>query len=175
MLDAACKYGFLYERSVVVDNIRQYIIQVTVAALLCSIVTQVVGEKSPSASVVRLITGTFMFLCLVSPLANFRLRDLTTYFDGLSVQTDQSVSQGQLAAFEEMSAIIKSKTETYIMDKGAIYGANLQVVVTLEQGSVPAPCGVRISGSISPYAKTQLQNLISQDLGIPLEAQIWTG
>ena len=175
MPDAAGQYGFFYERGDVVENIRQYMIQVTAAALLSGIVIQVIGEKSPSASVVRLITGAFMFLCIINPLTNFQLGDLTAYFDSLTVQTDQSVSQGQLAAFEEMSAIIKLKTETYIMDKAATFGANLQVVVTLDHGSIPTPCGVRISGSISPYAKTQLQNVIAQDLGIPLEAQTWTG
>ena len=93
------------------ENIPQYIMQIVSAALLCSVVTQVVGEKNPSATVVKMITGTFMFLCLVNPLANLRLQDLTKYFDSLSLQTDQSVNEGQLAAFEEMSAIIKSKTE----------------------------------------------------------------
>ncbi len=157
------------------ENIRQYIMQIVSAALLCSVVTQVVGEKSPSATVVKMITGTFMFLCLVNPLANLRLQDLTKYFDSLSLQTNQSVNEGQLAAFEEMSAIIKSKTEAYILDKAATYNASLEVVVTLNRDTVPTPCGVRISGSISPYAKTQLQNVIAQDLGIPVEAQIWTG
>lgn len=157
------------------ENIRQYIIQIVSAALLCTVVTQAVGEKSPCAMVVKMITGIFMFLCLVNPLANLRLQDLMKYFDSLSLQTDQSVSDGQLAAFEEMSAIIKSKTETYILDKAATYNASLEVVVTLNQDSIPTPCGVRISGSISPYAKTQLQNVIARDLGIPVEAQIWTG
>ena len=157
------------------EGLRQYILQIIAAALLCSIVIRFVGEKGASAPVIRMITGVFMLLTLASPLAHIRLNDLSFYFDRLTQETDQAVGMGQSAAFEELKTIIKSKTEAYILDKATAYGANLEVDVELDGSSPPVPCGVQIGGSISPYGKKQLQNYISESLGIPLEAQIWTG
>lgn len=157
------------------EALRQYILQIVAAGLLCGIVIHFVGEKGTAAALIRMITGVFMLLTLVSPLADIHLNDLSYYFDQVSLETDHAVGLGQSAALEELSAIIKTKTEAYILDKAETYGAKLTVKVELDGSSPPVPCGVQIGGSISPYGKKQLQTYISESLGIPLEAQTWTG
>ena len=49
-----------------------------------------------------------------------------------------------------------------------------KVEVTVDTSQTPVPNAVRVSGQISPYGKKQLQQMIANDLGIALEAQIWT-
>ena len=39
---------------------------------------------------------------------------------------------------------------------------------------IPIPIKVRLSGKASPYAKGQLQQIITEELGIEKENQIWT-
>ena len=52
---------------------------------------------------------------------------------------------------------------------------DLQIAVEVEldghNGNIP--CGVVISGSVSPYGQTQLGGYIEDTLGIAKENQIW--
>ena len=65
------------------------------------------------------------------------------------------------------------ETSSYILEKAKAYDARLEGAVTVDDSAVPAPCAVRIQGSISPYGRQQLQRIIQEDLGIKLEAQEW--
>ena len=51
--------------------------------------------------------------------------------------------------------------------------AVLDVEVTLNDDDPPVPCGVKITGSISPYSKEMLSSFIANDLSIAKEDQIW--
>lgn len=76
-------------------------------------------------------------------------------------------------ASEELRTIIKSRVEAYILDKAESYGAKLKVEVMLSEDQVPVPMSVRITGSISPYGKKMVTQLIREDLGIASEEQVW--
>ena len=69
--------------------------------------------------------------------------------------------------------IIKARTQAYILDKARSLDVALTVEVFLDDATIPAPCGVRIEGAISPYAKKVLSQMMKDDLGIPPEEQIW--
>jgi len=52
----------------------------------------------------------------------------------------------------------------------------LKLDVEVELGDCePVPASVRITGPASPYARTQLQKRITDELGIPKERQQWIG
>ena len=74
-----------------------------------------------------------------------------------------------------MRTIIKGETEAYILDKAASLGVELEVDVLLEDMYPMAPKTVRLSGSVSPYVRNRLQNIIAEELGISKENQIWIG
>jgi hypothetical protein len=59
------------------------------------------------------------------------------------------------------------------LDKAADFGAQIEVTVSVTMDAVPIPCGVRISGAYSPYARLRLGEIIHQELGIGEEAQNW--
>ena len=67
------------------------------------------------------------------------------------------------------------RTESYILEKAKALNCDLQVEVILSSDATPVPEQVRISGSISPYAKQAISTMLTEDLGIDREAQIWTG
>jgi hypothetical protein len=73
---------------------------------------------------------------------------------------------------EALQSRIIASSEAYILDKAAAYRLNLVVSVALDEQSM-TPIAVEIQGDAAPAAKTALQNVIAQDLGIPPEAQIW--
>ena len=116
-----------------------------------------------------------MALTVVSPWTSVKFNDLTDYFENLSAMADVSVSDGENMAREELETIIKSRAQAYILDKADSFGADLTVEVILSSSEIPIPCGVRIAGEISPYGKNRLSQMITEDLAIALEDQIWTG
>lgn len=157
------------------DGVRGYLIRLTAAAIVCGIVTGVLGKKGTLGAVIQLLAGVFMVITIVSPWTKIRLNGFGEYFDSLSLEAASAAADGENTARETLADIIKSETEAYILDKADSFGATLTVEVILDDAAVPAPCGVRISGSISPYGKSELSRIIEEDLAIALEDQIWTG
>ena len=73
-------------------------------------------------------------------------------------------------AEQELRRIIIARTQTYIMDKAASFGVTVDVEVVLNEYT---PQSVILKGSVSPGAKAQLTAWITENLGIPKEAQQW--
>lgn len=156
------------------NSVGAYILRLTAAAVICGLISGIVGTKGTLASVVKLITGLFLCFSVISPVLKVNVGNLTGYLEDLQVSGDEIVAEGEIEAKKELETIIKSKTEAYILDKAASYGAEVAVEVSVDTSQMPVPDAVRVSGQISPYGKKQLQQIIANDLGIALEAQIWT-
>ncbi len=156
------------------DGIRTYLLQITAAAMLCGIVTGILGKKGMLGTTVKLLSGIFMALAVVSPWLNLRLDSLQSFMGSISFDASSAVAEGEFSATQEMKAIIKQKVEAYILDKADSLGAEINANVSLCGDAMPAPNGVTISGKFSPYAKSVLSAYIADDLGIDLEDQIWT-
>ncbi len=155
------------------DGIREYLIRLTAAALVCGIVTSLVGKKGSIGSVIKLLVGIFMMMTIVSPWMRIRFDSLESYFEDISTHAQVLVDEGENAVRDDLATIIKEKTQAYILDKANSFGAELTVEVSVDGSELPVPNVVRISGSISPYGRKQLESIITQELGIALEDQIW--
>jgi hypothetical protein len=175
MFAAVDQHRMFFERGGMMDAMRQYIISVTAAAILCGIVKGIHFGDGASGALIRLIAGIFLALVVVSPLSGIRIEDFLTCTRDYSLAGDTAAALGEDAAIEAMASVIKSNTEAYILDKAAAMEAALAVEVTLSDELPPVPVEVRLSGDISPYIKTRLQSILEDDLGISKENQIWTG
>jgi hypothetical protein len=156
------------------EQVRTYLLSVIAAAVICSLVTAIPGKSGSISSVLKLMTGIFMAVTVLSPLVPFQLPNIQSYMDTFHADAITAVSAGQHMADSDMRQIIKSRVEAYILDKAAAYGVDLTVEVSLTDDEVPVPCGVKLSGAVSPYAKLTLSNMLVEDLGIRKEEQIWT-
>jgi len=157
------------------ESIREYLLGVTVAALCCSVLVSVLGKKGMAGSTVKFLCGIVMLLSVLGPLVNIRFGSFGDILDDISLEGESAAVFGQEAAQKEYSDIIKKRTAAYILDKAKSLGAELMVEVTLNDAIPPVPCAVRLSGSITPYAKKVLSETISRDLGIKTEEQTWNG
>jgi hypothetical protein len=155
------------------DQIRRYLLSVIAAAILCGIVNTLIGKKGSANSVVKLIAGLFMAFTVISPLVTVRLTNISDYFSDLSAQGEAITADGEAIALEELCAIIKSRTEAYILDKAVSMDLDLEVEVTLSSENPPLPCAVIIKGSAAPYEKVVITEYIAKDLGISKEDQLW--
>ena len=153
------------------EALRQYVISVVAGAILCGIALRLV-PKGALSQIMKLLCGLILTLCVLRPMVKAELLN-SIRFDGSFF--DDAVSTAALG--EEYSArairdIIKSETEAYILDKARSLGAKILAEVSLTTDGVPA--GVRVTGSLSPYAKAALADYISRELGISKENQVWT-
>ena len=157
------------------ESVREYLLCITVTALCCSILSTILGKKGMCGNAVKFLCGIVMILAVVGPLLNLQMSNLKSTFHDLSLETGSITAFGQESALKEYADIIKDRMAAYILDKAESLGAELTVEVTLSEEVPLVPCGVKLSGAISPYAKKVLSDTIARDLGINAEEQVWTG
>ena len=154
-------------------DIKSYILGIVIAAIICGIVQGLVDIKTTAGKVVTLLSGLFMAFTVLTPIADISFRDVTAYFDSLSVQADSYAQEGSAAAFDSMRGIIKSRTSAYILDKADSMGLEITVEVGFDGGDDTVPSSVVIGGDVTPYKREVLAIYIENNLGITKEHQQW--
>lgn len=155
------------------EGVREYLLSVTSAAMLCSIVSVLTGEKGSQAGVVKLICGLFLCFTVISPFTKVRISDFSDFASNILTEGEQATREGEDYSEQALRQIISDETRAYIMDKARTYGAEIDVQVTLSEDETPVPETCIISGNISPYVRQQLKKILINDLGIPEENQTW--
>lgn len=154
------------------DGIRGYFLCVVAAAIICAVAGSL-SIKGTSKAVVKLISGIFLTFTVIRPLAQLDLDDASAFLPSYSREAEAASAEGEFFANEALADIIKAESEAYILDKAAALNAALSVEVTVSDAEMPLPVSARLHGNVSPYVRQRLQSVISQDLGIPEEEQLW--
>ena len=154
------------------EALRQYVISVVAAAMLCGIVVRLFPNGS-GKQVGKLICGLFLVYTVLSPISRVDFSKLPDFSLRYMDDAEDAAAMGENLARDSMADIIKEETEAYILDKAADLHANLHVEVTVGEDSLPT--AVTLSGEASPYARRQIQAIIANDLGIAKENQKWIG
>ncbi len=155
------------------QGIREYLLSVTAAAIICAIAKHIVGEKGSGGKIIRVVTGIFLLITLISPIMRVRIESIEEYFNDIRFDADSIAANGSEMANDALGKIIKEQTEAYILDEATRLGAQMDVEVILSDTYPPEPRQVVIKGSASPYQKQNISQYISHYLGIPQENQIW--
>lgn len=151
-------------------GLRQYLLTILCCCGICCILplfADGVGKK-----LLRLICGVFLTGMIVGPIARV---DVQSLLSGMLPEVSAADTSGETMARNAMAAIIKQKCEAYILDKAEALGLHLSVTVLLGSGDLPVPEGIRISGEAAPDKRLQLSAMLTEDMGIPEEAQQWIG
>lgn len=162
-----------FERDGIMEALRQYLLSVTAAAILCSIVMKLLGKKGTASSVGKMLTGLFLAFTVMSPFAKLEIGKVSDFTNAFEADAADAVAAGQNHTRKAMAEIIKSQSEAYILDKAKALGVELTVEVAVSEADIPIPTAVRLKGKVSPYVKSQLQTAIKDGLGILKENQIW--
>lgn len=155
------------------DDIRKYLLSIIAAGIICALASQITNSKGSHSAVIKLLTGLFLAITVISPLATVKFSDITAYINEFESEANDAVAAGTDWAEAEMSAIIKKQTEAYILDKAQSMGATLSVKVTVSDTYPPEPLHVTLQGSVDPYKRQILQQIIEDDLSIAKEHQTW--
>ncbi len=156
------------------DSIRQYVLQIVAAALICGIVTALPFSKGMLGTAVKFITGILMVLSVIQPWVTISVEELLDWKDEISTDGAYFASEGAMEANEAYRQRIMEQVEAYILDEAEALNCTLTVRVTLSDGELPIPEKATITGDVSPYAKQVLSSMMAKQLGIEREAQIWT-
>ena len=76
-------------------------------------------------------------------------------------------------AEKELHRSIKQELEAYILDKAAALDLKIRVNVKLDDHPLPGPESVVIEGTVPPYQKQVLEDILQSELGISKENQQW--
>ena len=156
------------------DSLRQYIITVIAATIMSKIVLDITEKKGATHSVLKFITGIFIIITVISPFKQHTTYDISGYFSDWGVSASEYVQAGEESAKSSKNTFIKEQTQAYILDRADQLGIDVTVEVVLNEDDLSIPKEVYINGSVSPYGKLKLQQIISQELGITEDKQIWS-
>ena len=150
---------------------REYILSVTSAALLVSIARVIAGEGA-MGKLVKLISGLFMAVTVLSPVVELELPDPAGWLEDHLEEGRAAAEAGEVMAKDYSEDIISAELEAYILDKAAALGGAVSAEVRLDESGLPET--VTLSGVLTPAQKAELSRIIAEELGIGEEAQIWT-
>ena len=114
-----------------------------------------------------------MSITVIAPLTGVEFSDLSAYFETVELEGDHISRQGIAAATDLASLSISEQLEAYILDKAYSLGVDAEVKVELIEDESFAVSAVKVSGAISPYTKSKLQQIICKDLGLSEDKLIW--
>ena len=154
------------------EVIREYILSVVCAAILCALLTGVTGEKGSAASVRKLVCGIFLCLTVISPLGKVRLEDLLEPITDIRQDALAVSAMGQNLYQESLSQVITDQTEAYILDKAQSLGLELTVTVQPDESGKPYRATLR--GRTEKKDREALSGILETELGIPKERQLWS-
>ena len=153
-------------------GLRAYLLRMLWAAMVCGILNRMV-KGSGCAPVIRLLCGVFLTVVLVQPLCGLSFEEPLRWTEDLNALGAEIVEQGSREAQAQKEAIIKARLEAYIVEKAAQAGASVTADITL--GGDGLPRAVTVTGALSPAAKRQLRQVMTEALGIPEVRQQWNG
>ena len=155
------------------QNVGKYILTVGLSSLLVAIFSEFTDKKSSTGILMRMVCGLFLAFTVINPLADLDFGILETFTDTYELDPAAAVSSGSAMAESSVREIIKRETESYILDKAQQYGCSPRVEVTIGQGDMPTPDGVKIYGNVPISIRIDLERLLEQELGIAKEHQQW--
>jgi len=159
------------ERGIIMNTVYRYLFCVICTVVLCGIIR--ILFSGYHHSIMKLVTGLVVTVVMFSPILGNSGYLLNINFSQYLEESDFSVQDGIDAARQASNEYIKSKSETYILNKAEEMGAHVSVDVVLSDSELPVPAQITLCGAVSPYIRQQLVDCIQNELGIAEDEQIW--
>lgn len=152
--------------------IREYVTGLAAAAMICAIVLCFAG-KGKTEPLLKLICGLVLTFAMIDPILHISGGDWESLGIDFAGDAEIAAEEGKDQAEKTVRQLIKEETEAYILDKAQSLDLNIQVSVGLSDQPMPVPVQVTIRGQVSPYKRSQLSRILTEELGIAKEMQQW--
>ena len=154
-----------------IAGLKTYLLGIVAAAMVVAILTAFLQEDSLRKAV-RLVGGILLLLAAVGPVVRMDLDAFGKYLSALSIEADELRTGIAVESKDVMAAIIREKTETYILDKAKQLGAEVAVsVTTTADADYPYPESAEIRGVLTEVQRNSLAMTMELELAIPRERQ----
>ena len=152
----------------------RYIISVVTAALLCGVLTGFMKDCWIK-KLLKLLCGVFLTFTVIRPVIDFAIPEFPD-LGNIYEEAEEAAQEGKRFAEDSFTDIITAQSEAYILDKAKAMEVFLTAeIATSSVDGIPVPESVVLEGEISPEKKELLSQIITDELGIPKENQVWTG
>lgn len=153
-------------------TMTDYLLSLIAAAVVCSI-TGSLSVHSKSKEIIKFLCGLFLTVTLLQPFTKIELSSVLNFREDIRSDAAAWSELGTTLMQEQKNTLIKQQLETYILSRASQLNTDLQAEVVLDSSGFPSE--VILSGSISPYARQRISDILETDLGIEKGHQIWTG
>ncbi len=155
------------------DDIKGYVLSILSVSIISAASVNITSKMGGVGKIVKMICGILFLVTLISPFTKLTDPGLSQYISRIKLDAEDVITEGKNLAQAETESIIKKQSEAYILDRAAQMGLAIEVDITLSESTPTVPVSVSVIGDVSPYFKQQLRQIISHDLGVPEDFQIW--
>lgn len=150
----------------------RYVLTLTTSAMICGILLSLL-PKGRTRTILQAVCGIFLAASALSPVLDLSIPDVSALPSEYLLVGEAFAQTGEEEARRETHQRIKQSLEAYILDKAEAYQAQITADVTLTPDGLPE--SVTYTGAPSDEIRQLLENMVTEDLGIPKENQRWRG
>lgn len=154
------------------NALREYLIRLLAAALICGIVQGFPRDRTAKA-LTRLVSGVILTLLVLSPLRDLRLPAELPGSDALAQQASEAASEGLQMNTDALGQRIKEEVRSYILDEAGQLGLTVDADIEVSRETLPLPVSAVIRGTVPDSLRPSLEELLQKKLGIPKENITW--
>ncbi|MCQ2420747.1 MAG: hypothetical protein MJ118_06400 [Clostridia bacterium] len=154
-------------------GVYDYLLSVITASFFCSLVLAVLPKGTVRRSAV-VTSAVILALVTLVPIMRIDFDDFARAIADVRMQTRAAQTGIEVQNEELVETIIRQDCESYILDKAESLGLQISAAVQIcNTGSGPYPYSVRICADLTPTQRQLLSQIITDELAIPPERQVW--
>lgn len=165
------QYGMFSQGDCLVVLWKQYILSFIACVFSCGMIVQIL-PNSKRKTMIQLAFRTALVVILLQPLSGITLEKFLPISSFENDSAERYIYDGERAALEAKKEYIKSSCEAYILSRAEQLGYKMNIQISLDENLLPV--SAEIEGSLQENEQSKLQNILTDDLGIPKENQLWT-
>ena len=154
--------------------VRGWLLTVIGASLICALADALMPQ-GPVRRVGRLVCGLVLLGAILSPLTQLDLSRGQRWLEDYLASLDNREAELTETVNSQMKVIIEQEYAAYIVDKAAQLGVacSVQVECALSEEGLYLPARVRVSGALTERERTQVAQMMEEDLGVPQSEQLY--
>lgn len=154
--------------------VRGWLLAVIAVSLLCAVADALMPPGAVKR-VGRLVCGLVLMGAILSPIARPDVEESQRWLDSYLSSVRSREAELEDTVNSQMKLIIEREYAAYILDKAAQLGLECTVRVEcgLSEDGLYLPLRTEVAGLETAGAQEKLIRIISEDLGVPAQSQIY--
>lgn len=155
-------------------GVRGWLLAVLSASILCALADSLMPAGAVKR-VGRLVCGLALMCAVLSPVSGLDLAEGRTWMEDYFLGLEERRSELEQQVNQGTKTVIEEKCAAYIVDKAAQMGLRCTARVSCREDGegLYLPEQIWVTGALAPEETGRLARIIREDLGVPLEQQVY--